>query len=783
MSTLAIEGISSGFTNTSEMIDAILDVQVRGPIDNLENRIETYTEKLTAFQSLSATLLGVMTSAETLANASVYESKQANSSNTSLVSVAVTSQAETGGFTIGVKNTAKTDQISTDYFSTASEALNLSGEFILNGKRIAVSDTDSLSTIASQINTSNAGVKASTIETAAGQVKMVLTSSSNGVGKIELRDVGTGSLLEDLSLVDGAAETSYDYTVNATASGAISKAFTNLTDVANVSGNFTIRDAGGQYEITLDGANSISATDTVQDIIDKINAAATGTNISAEAVEDTSGEWHIEIRSTTGIPTQFSDPDNVLHGLEIVGGIQSEDFSDTTSAVGSLLNLSSSPSGTFRITGGDAIDLDIAVDLANDSLQDIVDAINAEATAQGSDVTAEIMTVGSENRISISSASGNPIFDPANDTENILKTLGFVDVAFKNYDQQGENAQFTYNGTIVNREDNLVTDLVDGVSIALIAESATEYASISITEDLSEISDLVSSFTTAYNNAMSQINELTYYDGSTGATGILFGDSTVRTIENMLADLVSTRVSKLPGVELSELNDGNGVKLGSINITNRLGVATEVDLSTAKTIEDVLYLINYSTAGVKVEINSSGTGLNVVDESGGVISPLTIEEVGSGTTAEDLGILKQIHSDTLAGRSIYEGGSNTANEFGIELMTGGSIAFDSSAFTAALYDDLDIVRNFFTAEDVGFGNIIAEKMNFLTASGTGLIEARTDGITNSIEQFQESIERVEARSEKLEATLRAKFTAMEVQLAESQQLSDYLSQLSAGSSS
>nr|HPO08686.1 flagellar filament capping protein FliD [bacterium] len=507
MSSLGIDGLVSGF-DTSAIIEAILNAQVRAPVSNLEDRITTYTERLTAFQTLSASLLGVRTAAEALSNASLFQGKQATSSNTSLVSVTASRSAELGGFSMQVYNLAKADQISTDYFSSATESLNLDGEFILNGKRIHVSSSDSLQTIASQINSANAGVKASTIETAAGQIKMVLSAASNGVGQLELREVGSSGILNSLTLIDDPAPVSYDYTVNANARGAVSKTFANLTDVAGVSGNFTIRDAGGQYEITLDGANSISATDTVQDIIDKINAAATGTNISAHAVQDGS-DWRIEIRSTTGIPTQFDDPDSVLQGLEIVDGIQSEDFSSTSTSLGTLLGLSTSPSGSFDIQGGDAINFTVNVDFSTDSLQDIVTAINDAAGLAGSDVTAEIMTVGTESRISIKSATGNPTF--SNDAQNLLSTLGIVDYGFKNIDQAGENAQFTYNGTLVNRTDNLITDLVDGVSLALISESATDFATIGITQNTSGISEAVQDFVTAYNSARAQIDQLTFF--------------------------------------------------------------------------------------------------------------------------------------------------------------------------------------------------------------------------------------------------------------------------------
>lgn len=770
MSVLSIEGLISGF-NTTEIIDAILDTQLRGPVDEIEERIERNTEKLAAFQTLSANLLSVRVAAQTLSNQSLFSAKQATSSDTSIATVTTTNAAQTGGFTLQVQNLAKAVQISTDFFSSASEALNISGEFILNGRRIQVGTTDSLTTIANQISNSNAGVQASTVETAPGQVKLVLTASSTGVGTIELRDVGSDSLLEDLTLVDANPTLSYDYTVSASSGGAISKAYDNLGDNSGIAnnGSFVIRDAGGQYTVTV----PISKNDTVQEVIDAINTAAAGTNISAVAVQDADSKYHIEIRSVTGIPTRFEDPTDALQNIGIIDGIQSEDFSATTTAVGTLLNLSSPPSGTFRITGGDSVDVDVSVDLATDSLQSIVDAINTAAGTAGSDVTAEIITADGKSRINIMSASGNPAF--SNDTENILKTLGIVDVAFKNIDQDGENAEFTYNGITVNRASNLVTDLVEGVSLALISEDDTEYVNIAITEDLSRISDMVQDLVTAYNSVRGYTSELTFFDTTTGERGILLGDSTVRTVETMLANLISRQVLKMPGVGLSELNDGDGVKLGTIEVTDRSGASAEIDLSTAETVNDVLFLIsNYPTIDVRAEINSAGTGINIVDESGGQVSPLKVEEVAGGLTAADLGILGRIYGETLTGSAIYEGGANSANQFGLELTAAGTLAFDSAKFQNALNNNTDEVRNLFTAEGIGIGDKMVEEMDFLTAPMIGLIALRSDGISDTIEQFQKNIERFEERSEKMEEMLRRRFAALEVTLAKSQQLSNYL---------
>jgi flagellin-like hook-associated protein FlgL len=91
---------------------------------------------------------------------------------------------------------------------------------------------------------------------------------------------------------------------------------------------------------------------------------------------------------------------------------------------------------------------------------------------------------------------------------------------------------------------------------------------------------------------------------------------------------------------LADLNHGEGVSLGSIEISD--GTSTSiVDLSAAHTIADVVGLIEANPpAGRTVTVEVTPRGLNVsLDAAGG--GDLRIREVGGGTTAADLGILSE----------------------------------------------------------------------------------------------------------------------------------------------
>ena len=90
--------------------------------------------------------------------------------------------------------------------------------------------------------------------------------------------------------------------------------------------------------------------------------------------------------------------------------------------------------------------------------------------------------------------------------------------------------------------------------------------------------------------------------------------------------------------KLSDLHEGIGITKGSIAISDGTS-SSIVDLSSAQTVGDVVNMIEANPpAGSQVNVSISSTGLNVslVGGSGN----LSIQEVGNGSTASDLGILQ-----------------------------------------------------------------------------------------------------------------------------------------------
>lgn len=88
--------------------------------------------------------------------------------------------------------------------------------------------------------------------------------------------------------------------------------------------------------------------------------------------------------------------------------------------------------------------------------------------------------------------------------------------------------------------------------------------------------------------------------------------------------------------ELGMINGGQGFARGTIRITDGSNNSSEIDLSSALTIEDVLKAIN-SADGISVTASVSGDRLVLEDTSGGG-GTLSVQDVGTSQTATSLGL-------------------------------------------------------------------------------------------------------------------------------------------------
>jgi len=106
------------------------------------------------------------------------------------------------------------------------------------------------------------------------------------------------------------------------------------------------------------------------------------------------------------------------------------------------------------------------------------------------------------------------------------------------------------------------------------------------------------------------------------------------------------------GISLDELNDGTGVSRGEIKITDLAGNSANIDLSLARTVDDVLDAINNQST-LNVTASTDGDSFTLTDNIGGA-STLTVQEINGGTTAADLGLNGiSTTASTVTGADVY----------------------------------------------------------------------------------------------------------------------------------
>ncbi|MBK4738976.1 flagellar filament capping protein FliD [Noviherbaspirillum pedocola] len=187
----------------------------------------------------------------------------------------------------------------------------------------------------------------------------------------------------------------------------------------------------------------------------------------------------------------------------------------------------------------------VTIDSTHATLSGIRDAINAA----GMGVTASIVNDGSAapNRLvltnSATGAASSMKISVSGDAT--LSSLLSQDPAGSQAMQQtiaAQDAKFSIDGLAVTKPSNHVTDLIDGVTLDLTKTNAGSPTTLSVARDTASATSAVQKFVDAYNTANKTLTSLQAYDATTKTTAALNGDSTVRSMQTRMRDVLSTAV-------------------------------------------------------------------------------------------------------------------------------------------------------------------------------------------------------------------------------------------------
>jgi flagellar hook-associated protein 2 len=263
----------------------------------------------------------------------------------------------------------------------------------------------------------------------------------------------------------------------------------------------------GQQE---DLNNMQSTFGSLQSALQAISTAATG-EVSATS-SDTSVVT-AAAQSTTLPGTYSIQVSDVGSSTTTVSSAGSSPVTDPSSA-----NISPSSSFTLTVNGTTT-----TITPTSDTLDDLADAIN-NANAG---VSATIVNLGSNSRpdyrLSLTSTELGPDTIQLNDGTNDLLTTA----------QPGTDAQYTVSGnttTLTSNSDQIT--LAPGLTATLVSADPTQTVNITVASSEGNLSTALSSFATAYNAAVSAVNNETGQNG-----GALAGESVVYELQQALSQV------------------------------------------------------------------------------------------------------------------------------------------------------------------------------------------------------------------------------------------------------
>ncbi len=212
--------------------------------------------------------------------------------------------------------------------------------------------------------------------------------------------------------------------------------------------------------------------------------------------------------------------------------------------------------GAMTLNVGDKT-TNITIDSSNDTLQGLANAINdADAgvsagvidTGNGFQLVLSADETGTANAVSIS-VSGDTV---GTDTDNQgLSRFAFntgmdVDSGLRET-IAASDAVMEINGVEVTRSTNSFENVIDGLTFDI---TETGSSIIKVQQDLGAVADRVQGFVDKFNSLQSTIDSLAGFNAEAGVGSLLTGDSTVRSIQNQLRQVL-TRV--VPGLENSSV--------------------------------------------------------------------------------------------------------------------------------------------------------------------------------------------------------------------------------------
>ena len=206
---ITFSGLGSGL-DTDSIISQLVDIE-RRPITLIQSRQAQLERQKGIVQQINTELLALKDSAERLADDNLFSIVKVTSQDSSRVSVSASNEAASGSFNVEVLSLAQGRSLSSRSFSSTTDDLQLSGEFVLNGESVEVETNDSLLDLRDAINGANQGVNAQVLSVSSGDNRLILSADDVGAKGFDIKDASSTDILEGLGFTssDATIKTSF----------------------------------------------------------------------------------------------------------------------------------------------------------------------------------------------------------------------------------------------------------------------------------------------------------------------------------------------------------------------------------------------------------------------------------------------------------------------------------------------------------------------------------------------------------------------------------------------
>lgn len=399
-------------------------------------------------------------------------------------------------------------------------------------------------------------------------------------------------------------------------------------------------------------------------------------------------------------------------------------------------------SGTITLgtSAGGSADIAITTDM---SLAEIAEAINGVSDTTG--VKASVLKVSSAGYQLV--LSGTDTGTTITASGDVLETLGIIDGdgAFADVLQEPQDAIFTVDGISITSSTNDVEDVIDGVTLHLYQTTADDTSiTLEVGTDLSAVKDAVVALVDAYNayRDFAYASQQLPTDDNADTT-VLFGDSTLRSINGSVASTLNTTI------------DANTLSLLGLSFDsyNNLELDEDVlDAALLSSLDDIQSLLSF-------QMDSSSSSLLLLQRGTTVPDDFTLDIVTASSGA--------VTSASVGGDS----GLFTVSGTRIIGATGSAYEGFTFVYTGGTTNSVDV------SFSTGIAELLYNIADTATDSSTGTLTTLVSEIDDTNTTLQDKSDDIRDRAETYRTNLTARYAAYQSAIAKADSLFDYLTTL------